>query len=40
MDLELPELDKVPQSVAQAMGYRIIEHRFDFFGVCPQCQAA
>jgi Fur family peroxide stress response transcriptional regulator len=40
IDLDLPALDELPQAVAQEMGYRIIEHRFDFFGVCPQCQAA
>jgi Fur family peroxide stress response transcriptional regulator len=40
VDLDLPALDELPQLVAREMGYRIIEHRFDFFGVCPQCQAA
>ena len=40
VDLDLPTLDTLPQAVAQEMGYRIIEHRVDFFGVCPQCQAA
>jgi Fur family peroxide stress response transcriptional regulator len=54
VDLDLPALDELPQSVAELsqsvaelsqsvareMGYRIIGHRFDFFGVCPQCQAA
>jgi Fur family peroxide stress response transcriptional regulator len=39
VDLDLPVLDELPQWVAQEKGYRIIEHRFDFFGVCPQCQA-
>jgi Fur family peroxide stress response transcriptional regulator len=39
VDLDLPALDDLPQTVAKEMGYRMIEHRFDFFGVCPQCQA-
>jgi Fur family peroxide stress response transcriptional regulator len=40
VDLDLPTLEALPQAVAEEMGYRIIEHRVDFFGVCPQCQAA
>ena len=40
VDLDLPALDGLPQEVAEETGYRIIEHRFDFLGVCPQCQGA
>jgi Fur family peroxide stress response transcriptional regulator len=40
VDLDLPTLGDLPQTVGRETGYRIIEHRVDFFGVCPQCQAA
>lgn len=40
VDLDLPILNQLPETVATEMGYRIIEHRFDFFGVCPECQTA
>jgi Fur family peroxide stress response transcriptional regulator len=37
-DVEVAALDALPQQVAQSTGYRIVGHRFDFFGLCPQCQ--
>ncbi len=37
-DVDLDSLSQLPQQVAQQTGYRIVSHRFDFFGVCPQCQ--
>jgi Fur family peroxide stress response transcriptional regulator len=37
-DVEVDRLDELPQDVAQKTGYRIVNHRFDFFGVCPACQ--
>jgi Fur family peroxide stress response transcriptional regulator len=40
IDLELPSLDELAETVAQQMGYQMLRHRFDFFGICPQCQAA
>ncbi len=29
----------LPQQIAERTGYRIVNHRLDFFGICPQCQA-
>jgi Fur family peroxide stress response transcriptional regulator len=40
VDLDLPTLGNLPSSVSKKTGYRIVEHRVDFFGVCPQCQVA
>jgi len=37
-DLDASALGNLPQEVAQQTGYRIVSHRLDFFGVCPQCQ--
>lgn len=38
MDLEIPTLSELPPEVAQRTGYRIVNHRLDFFGICPRCQ--
>ncbi|MGB5933934.1 MAG: hypothetical protein WBH57_12825 [Anaerolineae bacterium] len=37
--LEIDTLSELPSEVARRTGYRIVNHRLDFFGVCPQCQA-
>jgi Fur family peroxide stress response transcriptional regulator len=37
-DVDVTGLDGLPRKVAQKTGYRIVSHRFDFFGICPQCQ--
>lgn len=38
LDADLPELQALGEAVRQATGFRITSHRFDFFGLCPQCQ--
>ena len=38
LDADLPELQTLGEAVSQATGFRINSHRFDFFGICPQCQ--
>ena len=38
VDIDVAALRKLPQEVAQSTDFRIMNHRFDFFGVCPQCQ--
>ena len=38
LDPDIPTLNELPQDLAQKTGYSIINHRLDFFGVCPQCQ--
>jgi Fur family peroxide stress response transcriptional regulator len=40
VDLEIDALSGLSQEVAQSTGYRIVNHRLDFFGLCPQCQQA
>ena len=38
MDPKVATLSELRQEVAQSTGYRIVSHRLDFFGICPQCQ--
>ena len=38
IDVDATDLSELPQEVARRTGYRIVSHRFDFFGICPQCQ--
>ena len=38
MDAEVATLSELRQEVARSTGYRIVSHRLDFFGLCPQCQ--
>jgi Fur family peroxide stress response transcriptional regulator len=38
MDAEVATLSELRQEVARSTGYRIVSHRLDFFGICPQCQ--
>jgi Fur family peroxide stress response transcriptional regulator len=40
MDPDLMSLEKFTQEATQKTGYRIVNHRLDFFGICPQCQNA
>jgi len=37
-DLEIATLGELPQEVARRTEYRIVNHRLDFFGICPRCQ--
>jgi Fur family peroxide stress response transcriptional regulator len=39
IDLDLDGLDKLVEQVGSATGFRLVSHRLDFYGVCPQCQA-
>jgi len=39
LDPDLMSMEKLTQEAAQLTGYRIVDHRLDFFGVCPECQA-
>ncbi len=38
LDPDLPTLSEVPKELAKRTGYRILNHRVDFFGICPPCQ--
>ena len=37
-DLDFDGLPQTADRVAQHTGYEIVSQRFDFFGVCPECQ--
>jgi Fur family transcriptional regulator, peroxide stress response regulator len=38
MDPELAGLDGLSTEMSRMTGYRIVSHRLDFFGLCPDCQ--
>jgi Fur family peroxide stress response transcriptional regulator len=38
MDAEDIEIKALKREIVRKTGYRIINHRIDFFGVCPDCQ--
>jgi Fur family peroxide stress response transcriptional regulator len=38
-DLEAAMVGGLPKEVADQTGYEIVRHRFDLFGICPECQA-
>lgn len=36
-----PDVDgwrDLPQALSESTGFRILSHRLDFYGICPQCQ--
>ena len=37
-DAFMPSDEHCDQKAAEISGYRIDSHRFDFFGLCPECQ--
>jgi Fur family peroxide stress response transcriptional regulator len=38
MNPDLMSLKQLTEEAAQKTGYKIIDHRLDFFGICPNCQ--
>jgi Fur family peroxide stress response transcriptional regulator len=38
VDIDISTLDALSQKITHKTGYRIVNHRLDFFGICPQCQ--
>ena len=38
IDPDIPVLSELSNELAQKTGYRIMNHRLDFFGICPSCQ--
>jgi len=38
MDPELSSLGDLSEEMNRTTGYKILYHRVDFFGLCPQCQ--
>lgn len=39
LDLDLGSLEPVLEAANKESGFRILSHRVDFFGLCPDCQA-
>jgi Fur family transcriptional regulator, peroxide stress response regulator len=39
IDPELMGLGQLTDEAARRTGFRIMDHRLDFFGICPECQA-
>ena len=40
IDPDLSMLQDLTQELIQETGFQIINHRMDFFGICPDCQSA
>jgi Fur family transcriptional regulator, peroxide stress response regulator len=40
LDADDLEIQTLQEQVVQKTGYKIMNHRMDFFGVCPRCQKA
>jgi Fur family transcriptional regulator, peroxide stress response regulator len=38
MDPELMNVDELSEEMSRKTGYKIFNHRLDFFGLCPACQ--
>lgn len=38
MDPDLGNMTKLAAEAARKTGYKIVDHRLDFFGICPKCQ--
>jgi Fur family peroxide stress response transcriptional regulator len=38
VDPELSGLEHLTQELTSGLGYRILSHRLDFYGICPECQ--
>ncbi len=37
-DPDLSSLNEMSKELSEETGYKIVSHRLDFFGVCPECQ--
>ena len=38
MDPDLASLEQLTREASRKTGFRILAHRLDFFGLCPECQ--
>lgn len=38
IDPQVSLVDDLTQEVAELTGYRVLSHRLDFYGLCPDCQ--
>lgn len=37
-DLHVPALNEIVQQASQDLGYQVVSHRLDFYGICSECQ--
>ncbi len=40
MDPDVENLENLTERIASSTGFKIVNHRLDFFGICPRCQEA
>jgi Fur family peroxide stress response transcriptional regulator len=38
LDPDISTLTELPKELEEKTGFQIINHRLDFFGICPKCQ--
>ncbi len=38
VDFEAPALTGMARDISRKTGYEIVNHRLDFFGICPECR--
>lgn len=38
LDPDIPTLSELSKELEEKTGFQIVTHRFDFFGICPECQ--
>jgi len=38
LDPDISTLTELPKELEEKTGFQIINHRLDFFGICPECQ--
>ncbi|MGB9627778.1 MAG: Fur family transcriptional regulator [Thermodesulfobacteriota bacterium] len=38
LDPDLPTLSELSKELEEKTGFQIVDHRLDFFGICPECQ--
>ena len=38
VDPEIPALTEMSSEISEKTGYEIVNHRLDFFGICPECR--
>ena len=38
MDPDIEDLEDLTSRLAKSTGFKIVNHRLDFFGICPKCQ--
>lgn len=39
VDPQVEALETAPEAIAAQTGYRMVSHRLDFYGICPECQS-